>query len=83
MLHAGPDERWVSPAIELGEAWQTHSLTLRSFEHQRLERRGWDDVRRSDREPPSEIDTVTISLGDPINPVHASGWLRIRSITLD
>ncbi len=83
VLRAGPDERWVSPAIELGEGWHTHALTLRSFEHQRLERRGWSRVDRSDRRPPAEIDTLTVTLGDPINPVHASGWLRIRSVVVD
>lgn len=83
VLRAGPDERWVSPAIELDEGWHTHTLTLRSFEHQRLERHGWTRPKRSDRRPPADIDTLTLTLGDPINPVHVSGWLRVRSLVVE
>jgi len=82
-LSAGADERWVSPVLHLSEAWQTHTLTLRSFEHQRLERRGWDRPRRSERRAPRDIDALTLTLGEPVNPVHASGWMRIRALSVE
>jgi hypothetical protein len=83
VLSAGPDERWVSPPLELTETWQMHTLALRSFEHQRLERRGWKRAGRSERRAPRDIDAVALSLGEMANPVHASGWLRLRGFSAE
>lgn len=83
VLRSGPDERWVSPSVALDPELTTHTFTLRSFEHQRLERRGWDDVDDDDRRQPHDIDAVVIALGDPVNEAAASGWLRVRALTVD
>jgi hypothetical protein len=83
VLNGAPDERWVSPTLTLGETWQTHTLTLRSFEHQRLERRGWDDVRRSERRLPHDIGSVALVLGAPVNSLDRAGALRIRSLVVE
>lgn len=83
VLNGAPDERWVSPTLDLAETWQTHTFTLRSFEHQRLERRGWDDVRRSERRLPHDIRSVALVLGTPVNNLDRAGALRIRSLVVE
>lgn len=82
-LRRGPDERWLSPPIDVSSPWTVHRLALRSFDHQRFTRGRWRSVRDSDREDPSMIDRLVLTLGDPVNPVRASGVVRIRSIGAD
>lgn len=79
-LLGGPDERWLSPSIEVSSPWTLHRLALRSFDHQRLTRGRWRSVPDSDREDPTRLERLVLTLGEPVNPRRASGVVRIRAI---
>ncbi|MCC6625166.1 MAG: hypothetical protein IT385_28220 [Deltaproteobacteria bacterium] len=82
-LHAGPDERWCSPDIELRAGWREHALTLRSFVHERIIDGRWREPRRSDRRPPSDVTEVSLRLGKRVNPPRAIGVVRVASIRVE
>lgn len=79
-LEAGPDERWRSPALSVSEAWSTHDVPIRTFEHQLKQGGRWQTVSQGD--VPDGLTQLSVKVGHFMNPIDASGTVSVDAITL-
>jgi hypothetical protein len=76
-LEAGGAERWRSPALNVEGGWSTKSVPLSAFDHQVREGAGWKTAPWA---TPTNVDTLSVKLGDFMNPADATGVVRIDNL---
>lgn len=71
-------ERWRGPVVPVGSAWSTHTLDLRSFEHQVRTGSDWKVVGWK---APTDVDTTSFKLGWFVNDAADAGTVWIDDLS--